>query len=148
MKISIFALSILLFVFSSFSFALNDTTFSLKVTVDSLRNSNGIVQVSLYNKEGSIPDEKYIEYFKQKKSDIVNSSAIAVFDSLPKGTYAINILHDEDTNGKIKKNFIIPAEGIGFSNFNSIGFTNRPNFKKASFKIISDTTKIVKIIYW
>jgi uncharacterized protein (DUF2141 family) len=31
--------------------------------------------------------------------------------------YAINILHDEDNNGKIKKGFVLPKEGMGFSNY-------------------------------
>jgi uncharacterized protein (DUF2141 family) len=36
-----------------------------------------------------------------------------------KGTvqFAINILHDEDNNGKIKKGIIFPGEGIGFFNY-------------------------------
>jgi uncharacterized protein (DUF2141 family) len=32
------------------------------------------------------------------------------------------LLHDENKNGKIDKGFILPKEGIGFSNFQSIGF--------------------------
>lgn len=45
--------------------------------------------------------------------------------------YAVNILHDENANGKIDKGFILPKEGIGFSNYSSVGPMNRPNFSKA-----------------
>jgi uncharacterized protein (DUF2141 family) len=41
----------------------------------------------------------------------------------------------------------MPIEGIGFSNFSSIGFSNRPNFKKARFYLGDNLTKIVKVIY-
>ena len=42
---------------------------------------------------------------------------------------------------------MLPTEGIGFSNYQSIGIRNRPKFSKASFEIYSNTTKTIKIIY-
>ena len=33
---------------------------------------------------------------------------MVVFTNIPKGTYAINVLHDEDNNAKIPKGFILP----------------------------------------
>jgi uncharacterized protein (DUF2141 family) len=59
----------------------------------------------------------------------------------------VNILHDENENGQIDKGFILPIEGVGFSNYQSIGFTNRPNFLNASFELRSNKTIGVKIIY-
>jgi len=59
----------------------------------------------------------------------------------------VNILHDENNDGKIKKGLIMPKEGIGFSNFQSIGFSNRPSFAKASFYLSKDTKIKIKIIY-
>jgi uncharacterized protein (DUF2141 family) len=56
-------------------------------------------------------------------------------------------LHDENSNGKIDKGLILPKEGIGFSNYSSIGLTNRPNFKKASFELTQNKTIKVKVIY-
>ncbi len=122
-------------------------TFSITVEVDSLRNSTGVVQFALYNKEGSIPDEDYKHYYKMLKGNIVNGSSTVTFNSLPKGKYAINILHDENKNGKIDKGIILPKEGIGFSNYSSIGLTNRPNFSKASFELKENKTINVKVIY-
>ncbi|MFT5778706.1 MAG: hypothetical protein ACI837_001662 [Crocinitomicaceae bacterium] len=124
-----------------------NSTCSLKVRVTGLRNSIGIVQFTIYNKDGTIPDEKFKKYYKKKTAKIVKNGSYTTFYELPKGKYAINILHDENKNGKIDKGFIMPIEGIGFSNFKSIGFTNRPNFKKASFFLSSDLTKTVKVIY-
>ncbi|MFT5859710.1 MAG: hypothetical protein ACI865_001814 [Flavobacteriaceae bacterium] len=122
-------------------------TYSLKVKVFHLRNAKGTLQFTLYNKDGTIPDEKFKKYYRQQTAEINNHSSYVTFKNLPKGKYAVSILHDENENGKIDKGWIMPVEGIGFSNFSSIGFTNRPNFKKASFYLGSNTTKSVKIIY-
>jgi uncharacterized protein (DUF2141 family) len=102
---------------------------------------------ALYNKDGSIPDEDYENYYKILKGEIINGSSTITFKNIPSGKYAVNILHDENKNGKIDKGFILPIEGIGFSNFQSIGFANRPNFSKASFELKENKTINVKVIY-
>ncbi|MGB6094649.1 MAG: DUF2141 domain-containing protein [Moheibacter sp.] len=127
--------------------AKEQNTYTLTVEVENLQNSKGKVQFALYNTDGSIPDEHYKNYFKMDKSRIENGKAEIIFSNLPKGIYAINILHDENKNGKIDKGFILPKEGIGFSNYSSIGLTNRPNFKKASFELNQNKTIKVKVIY-
>ncbi|MFT4851618.1 MAG: hypothetical protein ACI83B_004185 [Sediminicola sp.] len=122
-------------------------TVSLTVTVDNLRNTTGNVQFALYNDDGSIPDEKYKKYNKKLTSEIVNHSSTITFKNLPIGKYAVNILHDEDMDSEIDKGWILPIEGIGFSNFQSISLSNRPNFLKASFILKEDTLINVKVIY-
>ena len=148
MKIAIitliaFALSLTLYSFSN----PNADTYSLTIEVKNLRNAKGIVQFALYNKDGSIPDEDYENYYKIVKGEIVNGSSTITFKNIPIGKYAVNILHDENKNGKIDKGFILPIEGIGFSNFQSIGLTNRPNFSKASFELKENKTINIKMIY-
>lgn len=122
--------------------------FTLTVTVNKLRNSKGVVQFALYNKDGSIPDEDYTQEYKLIRSNIENHSARAVFTNLPKGKYAVNILHDENKDGKIDKGLLLPNEGIGFSNFSTIGLSNRPNFEKAAFLLKENRTINVNIIYF
>jgi uncharacterized protein (DUF2141 family) len=79
--------------------------------------------------------------------NIVNASSKITFKNIPSGKYAVNILHYENKNGKIDKGFILPIEGIGFSNFQSIGFKNKPNFSKASFTVKENKSMSVKMIY-
>ena len=122
-------------------------TYSLTVKVKDLRNSKGVVQFTLYNKDGTIPDEKFKNYYKQEIGEITNKTSSITFKNLPKGKYAINVHHDENKDKKIDKGWIMPIEGIGFSNFKSIGFSNRPNFKKASFYLDEYVTKTVDVIY-
>ncbi len=129
------------------SFSTVKEKISLTVEVNGLRNSKGDVQFTLYNKKGSIPDEKFRNAYKIIKGKIINDSSEVTFDHLPAGEYAVSILHDEDSNGKIKKGMFLPREGIGFSNYQSINLANRPSFKKAVFDLRSDSTISVKIIY-
>jgi len=148
MKITIITLLAFALSLTLYSFAKpNAKTLSLTIEVKNLRNEKGVVQFALYNKDGSIPDEDYENYYKIVKGEIVNGSSTITFKNIPSGKYAVNILHDENKNGKIDKGFILPIEGIGFSNFRSIGLTNRPNFSKASFELKENKTINVKVIY-
>jgi len=131
---------------SSFSNQKQETC-SLTIDVSELRNSEGTVQFALYNREDAFPDEHYKKYFKKLTGKIVNGASTVTFENLPEGKYAVNILHDENNDGKIKKGIIFPKEGIGFSNFQSIGFSNRPTFSKASFNVLGDKKIKVNIIY-
>ncbi|HEY9115632.1 MAG TPA: DUF2141 domain-containing protein [Bacteroidales bacterium] len=122
-------------------------TYSLTIEVNELRNNEGVVVFALYNSEDALPDEHYEKYFKIATGKIENGSSSVIFENLPAGKYAINILHDENEDGEIKKGFILPKEGIGFSNYQSIGLSNRPKFSNASFDLKENKTISVKIIY-
>lgn len=147
--------NILLISFTSFVLSTSMTFYrahsnmnpSLTVTVEGLRNSRGVVQYALYNREGSLPDQKFKKYHQIRTSSISNGKSSTTFAELTPGTYAISVLHDEDKNGKIEMGLLLPKEGIGFSNFKTIGLSNRPNFSKASFVLVKDSTIVVNMIY-
>jgi len=122
-------------------------TYNLTIEVKDLRNSSGTVLFALYDREDAFPDEHYKKYLKKVTGKIVKGTSTVTFGNLPAGKYAVNILHDEDNDGKIKKGIILPKEGIGFSNYESIGFSNKPAFSKSSFHLQSDKTVKIKIIY-
>ncbi len=119
----------------------------LTVKVSELRNSKGVVQFALYNTEDSFPDEHYKKYYRKLTAKIANGTSTVTFENLPVGRYAVNVLHDEDGDGKIHKGIILPKEGIGFSNFQSLKITNRPTFDKAAFNFSHNSEMEVKIIY-
>jgi uncharacterized protein (DUF2141 family) len=147
MKRSKVLLIILLGAFFS-SFIQSDTkTYSLTINVKELRSLKGHVQFTLYNKDGTIPDEHFKKYYKMEIGEINNNATTITFKNIPAGKYAVNILHDENKNGRIDKGWILPTEGIGFSNINTISPFNKPNFNKASFELNTDKTIEVQIIY-
>ena len=142
----IIQLQLVLLLFTSFQNK-EEATYSLKVTVNNLRNSSGMVQFALYNNPDAFPDEHYKNYYRKSAARIVNGVAEITFAYLPAGKYAVNILHDEDSNGIIEKGLILPKEGIGFSNYKAIGIFNRPEFQKASFELLANKKIDIKIIY-
>ena len=145
-SIKLILLGVIIIITSSFHKGIKEN-YSLSVTAEHVRNSKGIVQFALYNKNGTIPDEHYKKYLKIGTGKIINGKATFTFSNLPEGKYAVNILHDENENGKLDKGFILPKEGIGFSNFQSIGLSNKPNFTKASFDVKEDKSIVIKMIY-
>lgn len=137
----------LLVFYSSFKDPASSTVFSLTVEVNDLRNSNGTVLFALYDRLDAFPDENYQKYLRKLTGKIAKGTSHVTFENLPAGNYAVNILHDENNDGKIKKGIILPKEGIGFSNYQSIGLSNRPTFRRASFILQSDMKITVHIIY-
>ncbi|HCE57736.1 MAG TPA: hypothetical protein DER09_07955 [Prolixibacteraceae bacterium] len=144
--ILIIQVSVFLVLFSSFQNR-KEKTYPLTVKVRDLRNSKGVVQFALYDTEDSFPDEYYKKYYRKLTAKIANGTSTVTFENLPVGRYAVNVLHDEDADGKIEKGIILPKEGIGFSNFQSLKITNRPTFKKAAFDLDSQKSIEVDIIY-
>lgn len=60
------------------------------------------------------------------------------------GRYAVTVIHDEDANGKMKRNFIgMPAEGVGISN-NPGGM---PGFAKSLVDIAPGGSVAVRMKY-
>jgi uncharacterized protein (DUF2141 family) len=122
-------------------------TITLTIETTDLHNNIGVVQFSLYNTNNSIPDEHYEKYYKQTISTITNNSSKTTFKNLPEGEYAVNILHDENEDGIIQKGWVLPIEGIGFSNLNKINLLNRPSFKRTKFNLTENKEITIKIIY-
>ncbi len=91
---------LLAILFTSFSKPA-DKTFSLTINVDKLRNSQGIVQFALYNKDGSIHDEDFKKCYKLMKAKITKGTSTITFTGIPAGRYAVNIFHDEISMIKI-----------------------------------------------
>src|SRR5680860_1686643 len=83
-------LSLLIGIFS-FAYPNQETSYSLTINVESLRNSKGVVQYALYNRDGSIPDEKYKRYFRKGIAEINNDRSTLTFNDLPAGNYAISV---------------------------------------------------------
>lgn len=125
----------------------DDGLYDLTITTAGLNNSTGVVQFSLYNKQGSIPDKHFKKYYKMQKAEINSGVSSISFTDLPAGRYAVNVLHDENGNGEIDTGFILPKEGIGFSNYRSINLLNRPGFSKASFELKSNLSIVVEVFY-
>ncbi len=62
------------------------------------------------------------------------------FDGLSAGTYAVSVVYDEDSDGKLDTGFLgIPTESIAMSN-NAAARFGPPGFEKTSFEMKANKT--------
>jgi uncharacterized protein (DUF2141 family) len=153
-KISRLALSsaILLFLLwvrsPSLAAQTNDTA-TLTVRVTGARNTKGKIWVTLLQDAQGFPDDPS-KAVRQQSVDIDPNTmgAQVAFKDLPQGTFAVSILHDENGNGKMDKNFVgMPKEGYGASN-NPKKKKRAPTFDEAKFSLNSSGQTIeITLIY-
>jgi uncharacterized protein (DUF2141 family) len=113
---------------------------NLEVEITGIRNTKGQIKVGVYKDKATFPktgsELKGINIFPVQKG-----ANVAVFE-LSEGIYAVAVIHDENKNGKLDKNFVgIPKEGYGFSN-NAKGKFGPPSFDKAAFSLTNGVRKI------
>jgi len=132
-------LAIVVLVFATPIFAQSGV---VKVTITGIDNTDGNVEVGIYNSKETFPvfgKEMQGAKIKPTKTGSLNYT----FENLPDGTYAIAIWHDENDNQKIDKNFFgAPKENYGFSK-NIFGTFGPPDFEEVSFKVVNG--KVVKL---
>lgn len=118
---------------------------SLTVEITSFAHDRGAAVVHVFSQADGYPT-KPERAVSQATVAISGGKATARF-SLPAGSYALSIFHDEDGNGKLNSNFIgIPTEGLGASN-NAKGFMGPPSFDAARISVSQATRHTVKMAY-
>ena len=120
-------------------------TFNLTVTVSNIKNTEGHLNLGLYNLDESFPNKG--EEYRLYSFEINDTSESLVLEDLPPGEYALAMYHDENSDKKCNANFIgIPKEGYGFSNNVRPKFSVPP-FHKCKIDIEKDTTIAIDLIY-
>jgi uncharacterized protein (DUF2141 family) len=107
-------------------------TGSIRVRIDNLRNTSGMLGIALYTTKKGFPDKPELA-FSTTSLPANDGQCEAVFDNIPYGTYAVSVLHDENGNRKMDKTFIgMPREGFGTSNNPKINY-GPPEFIESQF---------------
>ncbi len=108
---------------------------NLTVKISGLKSNTGLVQVGLFNSEGTFLKKAY----KGVSSEIKSNGATVTFLNIPKGKYAISAYHDKNSNSKLDTNFIgIPKEDFACSN-NAKGTMGPPKYEDAKFDLTKDS---------
>ena len=120
----------------------SDTT--LRVEAATFRNVRGDAGCLLYKAAEGFPDQ-LDKAFRVLHVPIEQGRAVCEFKDVPAGTYAVIVLHDENLNKKMDKNFLgIPQEGWGVSN-NVRPALSAPRFQDATFTVKPSTPAAVTI---
>jgi uncharacterized protein (DUF2141 family) len=125
------------------------TNKDLSVEISGLRNNKGTLLVSLFRNGDGFPDDPAKAIRKTKLTMGESKIATTTFNNLPSGNYAVVVLHDENDNLRMDKNWVgLPKEGYGFSN-NARGAFGPPGFRQASFSYTGakDTTVTLRLRY-
>ena len=119
---------------------------TLTVHVDGFRNQKGDLGVSVFKAREGWPEENDKAFFHHGFPITGKESSAQL--SLPPGRYAVVVLHDENSNHKLDRNFVgIPKEGFGFSNNPKVNLT-APGFDKAVFDVACPATDLqIHLIY-
>ena len=135
----------ILFLVFFFSLKAQTQTANMVVNVSNIKNIEGNLKLGIFDKVHNYRT-KSNPYMKSKQ-EVTDSVASFRFENIPFGRYAVAVYHDENGDDTLNtKKLGIPIEGIGFSGkFNSR--VKPPDFMLASFRLKSDTTISIKMIY-
>jgi len=89
---------------------------TIKVNVVGMHSNDGKVYCALYSSADGFPDG-LAKAAKTTTAKITNEQAVCEFPAMTSGDYAISVYQDENSNGKLDRNFMgMPKEGVGASN--------------------------------
>jgi uncharacterized protein (DUF2141 family) len=121
----------------------------LRIHVDGLRNSTGVVGAAIFKSADGWPEnmDKAVHHWPTPISAGARE-ATAVMENLPQGDYGVVAIHDENKNHKLDRNFIgIPKEGFGFAN-NPHVLLSAPPFSAAIVHVTCPVTETkIHMIY-
>jgi uncharacterized protein (DUF2141 family) len=119
---------------------------TLRIHATGFRNQKGVADAAIFSSPAGWPEDN-----KKSVADdgfpISGDQATLIFHLQP-GRYGVVLLHDENGNDKLDRNFFdIPTEGFGFAN-NPRVFLSAPSFQSATVNVTCPETDIhVKMIY-
>ncbi len=118
---------------------------TVEVSITGLRNMKGQILVCLTTNPKAFPDcskDKNSVRMAVKAADAADFKVQAP----SAGTYAIAVVHDENSNNKMDLAIFLPKEGFGFSRNPTIT-VGPPSFKSASFAVTGDMRQSIKMKY-
>lgn len=118
----------------------------LKIHVTGFRNAKGRAGGTVFASPQGWPEDTS-KALVHGGFRIENGQATEVFQ-LPAGKYAVAVIHDENGNHKLDRNFLgIPKEGFGFAN-NPRVLMSAPSFEAASTQVSCPETDLdIRLIY-
>jgi uncharacterized protein (DUF2141 family) len=120
---------------------------TLVIHATGFRNQKGVAGGTLFTSPNGWPEDNDKAY-AHGPFPITGDHATLTFEHLPSGRYGVAILHDENSNHKLDRNFLrIPKEGFGFANNPHVGLS-APKWEDAAVNVTCPVTEIsIRLIY-
>jgi uncharacterized protein (DUF2141 family) len=107
---------------------------SVTVIVEGFRSDAGDALLAMYRSKEGFPEQP-LRATARALAHIAQRRVEVTFANQDAGEFAITVLHDEDSNRKLKTGlFGIPSEGVGFSR-NALGTFGPPSWDDAKMKL-------------
>jgi uncharacterized protein (DUF2141 family) len=109
----------------------------LSVIIDGIDKVQGNIFVAAYDSANFLKTPVYGQI-----KTVDSTTVTVVFDSIPTGSYAISVFHDENGNNALDRGtYGIPAEKTGFSN-NIVARMGPPRFSDCMIKVEDAETSV------
>lgn len=135
-RILLIALTSVLFFNNTYSQAADYTTGRIIITFTNIRSDIGNIRVGLYDAPDQWTDHAKYHYV-WSKGDLKDGKLTVEIKDLPRTTYAIAVLDDEDENEDMTYKLGLPMEGWGMSNNPSFVRLKAPGFDEVTFELDS-----------
>ena len=113
--------------------------YTLTIVADGVSTSKGVVGVLIFRSSAGWPEDSAAAFRAQSVPAKPGSTTVAVA-GLPPGIYAVVVLHDENQNMRLDRNWMgIPKEQWGMSENPHVGMS-APHFSQAEFRLAGDMT--------
>jgi len=107
----------------------------VSVAVTGLRSPRGQVLACLTAQAAAFPDCRKDPASRRLVVSIPVQGPLTLdFGAIPPGRYAVSLIHDENSNGKLDTVMMLPREGFGFSRDARVRF-GPPSFAAAAFAV-------------
>ncbi|MFM2170512.1 MAG: hypothetical protein RI957_741 [Verrucomicrobiota bacterium] len=118
----------------------------IAITVKGVRNDKGNIAALAFVNGRGFPDR--VDLAKTQAVVSARQGVVTiVLKNVPAGQVALTVLHDEDGDGKLKRNmFGIPSEGVGMTG-KPLG-NRAPRFDEAIVEIQGDEKREISLKYW
>lgn len=121
----------------SYGLSSAQSTNKLVIKVTNIESNKGNIGVAIFNSKKTFLGTPFMKDEKKAKMGEV------IFElEVPNGTYTISVMHDENKDGKLEKNFMgIPSEPYGISMEGKSRF-GPPSYSDAVFTIADKDVKM------
>jgi uncharacterized protein (DUF2141 family) len=122
----------------AFALAKVSDFYTLTVLVEGVRNSKGVIGVVVFESARGWPEDTSAA-FRRAAVPAQQGSTTVPIPNLPPGDYGVVVLHDENKNMKLDRNWSgRPKEQWGMSN-NPPAHSSAPRFDRARFSLRGDS---------
>ncbi len=109
----------------------------LTVVIENIKKLEGKMGIRLTN-----PSNKTVS---ATEVEVTGKTLSYTFENLKGGKYAVQVMHDANSNGELDVNFFgIPTEAYGFSN-NAMGSFGPPKLEDQLFELEDSKTITIKV---